>query len=631
MISGGRSFKINVSGRYIPFIIQMILLLSFSTLSFGADTLMTSGHTPPFSSTFVLSTGFLQLLITILAALVIICTLIIILSAKLKKVNRKLTERNRQIEEINKNLQKTNKELAIQKDFITREHYESDKFYRMLINSADDGISFYDSEWNLKFANAAFYSLIGYERESYLSTDPSFFIHPDDHGFPVNRLEALKNEGFHESELRLRHKDGHYVNLSTRSVTVKNEDGEILGALTISRDITKLKQVHEELIKANLEAENSNRLKTSFLANISHEIRTPLNSVVGFSNLLLSNGLTQEVKEEYIEHINHNSEKLLQIIGDIIDLSRLESSQIEITYEESSVNSIVNEVIEEARQVIKRNEKPIILNVKDQFEDSVDLIFTDKVWLKRVLSHLMDNAIKFTLDGSIEFSYYRENENLQFKIKDTGIGINKENLGRIFEEFRQEIDGHHRPFEGLGIGLTLAKEVVERMGGKIDVQSEKGVGSEFSFSIPYRPAGSTKGKLKSILKDQLTGPIDWSDKKCLLVDDNKDVLIYLNRILLDTGVQVLTARSGVEAVEIVKNTPDIDVVLLDMQMPEMNGIEATKLIREIRKELPIIAQTAFIFEDDKDIILEAGCDACLIKPIRKEHLLTVMSSFIKSN
>jgi len=168
------------------------------------------------------------------------------------------------------------------------------------------------------------------------------------------------------------------------------------------------------------------------------------------------------------------------------------------------------------------------------------------------------------------------------------------------------------------------------MGGKIFVLSEKGIGSEFSFSIPYRPAGSTRASLKSILKEQLVNPIDWSSKKCLIVDDNKDILIYLNRLLLDTGITVLTARSGSEAIELVKNNPDIDVVLLDMQMPEMNGIEATKLIKQIRKELPIIAQTAFVFEDDKDIILEAGCDACLIKPIRKEHLLTVMSSFVKS-
>jgi len=182
----------------------------------------------------------------------------------------------------------------------------------------------------------------------------------------------------------------------------------------------------------------------------------------------------------------------------------------------------------------------------------------------------------------------------------------------------------------LGIGLTLAKEVVERMGGKIFVQSEKGIGSEFSFSIPYKPAGSTKLRVASLKANQFLKPIDWSSKKCLLVDDNKDVLIYLNRILIDTGISISLARSGIEAIEIIKSAPDIDVVLLDMQMPEMNGIEATREIRKIRKNLPIIAQTAFIFEDDKDIILEAGCDACLIKPIRKEHLLTVMSSFVNS-
>ncbi|TAL76877.1 MAG: response regulator, partial [Bacteroidetes bacterium] len=447
----------------------------------------------------------------------------------------------------------------------------------------------------------------------------------------LKKAESLLNNGFYESEVRIRHKDGRFINLLSRSVTVRTDNNEILGALTISHDITRLKQVHEDLIRANIEAEASNKLKTSFLANISHEIRTPLNSVVGFANLLLANDLSDKVKEEYIENINYNSEKLLHIIGDIIDLSRLESSQIEISYEEASLNSIVNEIIEEARQVIRRNEKSIILNIKNHFEDNGDLIFTDRIWLKRVLNHLMDNAIKFTLDGSIEFSYLKENEQIVFKIRDTGIGINKENLGHIFEEFRQEIDGHHRPFEGLGIGLTLAKEVVERMGGKIFVQSEKGIGSEFSFSIPYRPAGSNQNKLKSTIKDQSLTNINWSSRKCLLVDDNKDVLIYLNRILLDTGVTIITARSGYEAIELIKTNPDIDVVLLDMQMPEMNGIEATKEIRKIRKNLPIIAQTAFIFEDDKDIILEAGCDACLIKPIRKDHLLTVMSSFVKSN
>jgi PAS domain S-box-containing protein len=572
--------------------------------------------------------SLLHVILTLTGLTLVICFIVLFFLRKLKKINNELKLKNIEIENVNRELGKKTTELTGQKEKIARELSDSEKFYGMLIQSAVDGISFYDKNWNLNFSNPAFYSIIGYDKESYSRLNPSALIHPEDLGFSARRTEALGRHGFFECELRLKHRDGHYVNLSTRSVAVKGDNGEITGALTISRDITALKHIHEELIQAKVEAETSNKLKSSFLANISHEIRTPLNSVIGFSNLLLEDDLTKETKEEYIEHINHNSEKLLQIIGDIIDLSRLESSQMEITYEEVSVNEVINEVIEETRQSIKRNEKPIILTVKNQFEDNGDLIFTDRIWLKRVLNHLMDNAVKFTLEGSVELSYKRENENILFKIKDTGIGINKENLGRIFEEFSQEINGHHRPFEGLGVGLTLAREVLQRMGGKIFVTSEKGIGSEFSFTVPYRPAGSSK--LKSRTPDQNEVPTNWSSKKCLLVDDNKDVLIYLNRILLDTGINLLTARSGPEAIEIIKNNSDIDVVLLDMQMPEMNGIEATREIRKIRKELPIIAQTAFIFENDKDIILEAGCDACLIKPIRKEHLLTVISGFIRT-
>lgn len=575
----------------------------------------------------VLPVSLFHFILTLLAATVIICIVIYFFSVKLKRVNRELARKNMEIEEINRALEDSNKHLANQKEEIAKELSDSEKFYRTLIQSADDGISFYDQNWNLKFANSAFYSMIGVDSVKYNASSSGDFVHPDDLDYPKKRIDALQKKGYYEGELRLRHIDGHYINLSTRSVIIKADNGSIIGSLTISRDITALRKYHEDLIQAKVEAETSNKLKASFLANISHEIRTPLNSVVGFANLLLSEDLSKASKEEYIEHINHNSEKLLQIIGDIIDLSRLESSQIEITYEEASIGEIINEVIEESRQSIKRNEKPIILTMKDHFEDNGDLIFTDRVWLKRVLNHLMDNAVKFTLEGSVELSYSRVEDNVLFKIKDTGIGINKENLGTIFEEFRQEIDGHHRPFEGLGVGLTLAKEVIQRMGGKIFVKSEKGIGSEFSFTIPYRPAGSSKMKNKGT--DQPGAYSNWSSRKCLLVDDNKDVLIYLNRILLDTGVTVIMARSGVEAIGLIKNDPSIDVVLLDMQMPEMNGIEATKEIRKIRKDLPIIAQTAFIFEDDKDIILEAGCDACLIKPIRKEHLLAVMSGFIK--
>ena len=609
-------------GRCIP-VLFIVLFLFISPYAYSKGS---SG----LNDMAIINKSFLRLIIFVLSTVTMVSLVIVYFTIKLKKVNEQLHEKNKQILDINSGLENSNLELENQKRLITEVHHESEKFYGMLVQSAGDGIAFYDRDMNMKYSNTAFYSIIGLTRDSYNPADQKLIIHPDDNEYLQTRKEELLKNGFFEGELRLKHKDGNYVNLSTRSVAVRDDNGEVIGSLTISRDITRLKKVHEDLIKAKVEAEASSRLKSSFLANISHEIRTPLNSVVGFSNLLLSDNITKEVREEYIEQINHNSEKLLQIIGDIIDLSRLESSQIEITYEETSLSNIVNETVEEARQIIRRTEKSIMLNVKNHFENNGDLIFSDRIWLKRILSHLMDNAVKFTLEGSIEFSYRLENDNVVFAIKDTGIGINKENLSRIFEEFRQEIDGHHRPFEGLGIGLTLAKEVVERMGGKIFVKSEKGIGSEFSFSIPYRPAGSTKPRVQTIMDDTIITSMNWSSKKCLLVDDNKDVLVYLNRVLVDTGVFIITARSGFEAIDIIKKTPDIDVILLDMQMPGMNGIEATKEIRKIRNNVPIIAQTAFVFEDDKDIILEAGCDACLIKPIRKDHLITVMSSFMKS-
>ena len=562
--------------------------------------------------------------------LIFVCAIVVYLLLRLKKTRSDLEGKCLQAEAQTQELLEKLSELKKQSELFEKEQIKAANYFRILIESADDGISFYDKDGNLKFSNSAFYSLIGLTRDSYNIETASELMHPGDRDYHSKKQVDLNEKGSFESELRLLHRDGNYVFLSTRSVIVKDESGVILGSLTISRDITKLKKEHEELIKANMVAETSNKLKSTFLANISHEVRTPLNSVVGFSNLLLADDITREVREEYFEHITYNSEKLLQIIGDIIDLSRLESSQIEINSEEVAVNQVVKEVLDEARQVIRRNEKTITVSVITPLDNNSDRILSDRVWLKRVLNHLMDNAIKFTLDGSVELSYYLQNGDLVFKIRDTGIGINKENLGRIFEEFQQEIDGHHRPFEGLGIGLTLVKEVIGKMGGKILVQSEKGIGSVFTFSIPYRQTDLARLKTEDHQKDQPGKNLDWSAYKCLLVDDNVDVLTYLKRILLDTGINVISASSGAEAIGIISKTPDLDLILLDLQMPEINGLEVTKEIRKINSKIPVIAQTAYIFEDDKAGILQAGCDACLIKPILKDNLITVMSSFLKS-
>ncbi|HNX65446.1 MAG TPA: ATP-binding protein [Bacteroidales bacterium] len=540
------------------------------------------------------------------------------------KTRGRLTAKEEELKEANRELSELRNKIAGEHNIITHDLTATERFHSKLIEAANDGISFYDRNNKLILANDAFYSVLGYTKDEMSRYTAVELLHPDYANFESENAENLKRDGISQVEIMLQHKEGHYVYLSAKSVLVRDEKDVPMGFLMISRDITEQKRAEQELRTAKEMAEASNRIKSSFLANISHEVRTPLNSVVGFSNLLMMDDVSDEQKAEYVDLINANSEKLLQVIGDIIDLSRLESSQLEISYDETSIGAIVAEAISEAKCNILRSEKPITLTLMNQMGDASDLIFTDKTWLKRILRHLLDNAVKFTLEGEITLTYFYDNKELVFSIRDTGIGINKANIERIFEEFNQEVTGHHRPFEGLGLGLSLAKQVLDRMGGRINVYSEKGVGSVFTFTIPYRQAGVSKPAGKAdIRQNRLT----WNKIKCLIIDDNKDVLIYITRILVDSGIQIVTTSSGEEAIRLMKNDPGINMVLLDMQIPGMKGADLAAEIRKVKRNIPIIAQTAFVFEEGNNEALKAGCDACLVKPIRRDNLISVISSF----
>ncbi|MEZ5000904.1 MAG: response regulator [Bacteroidales bacterium] len=554
----------------------------------------------------------------------------------MRKINRQIVEKDSRIESAEKKIKELKALLKEERERMARDMAESERIYGIMLSSAEDGIALYDNDWNVKFANSAFYSLIGYNEKEYWTMirekGDSTILHPDDTGFSETRSRAIEKNGYFEDEIRLRHKlDGRYIVLSSKSVKIKSDDGEPLGILVISRDITSFREAQNELIIAKEKAEESNRLKTSFLANISHEIRTPLNSIVGFANLLNDVSTNEQVREEYIGYLNQNTERLLQIISDIIDLSRLENSEIEIHYNPMRINSVVDYIEEYSKALISKSGKEIEFSGSRGLVNGRDIIYADEMWLKRVFRHLADNAVKFTRAGSIEIKYVLAGTSLMFTIKDTGIGISRDSLKSIFEQFRQEQDGHHRPFEGLGVGLTLAKHVIEQMDGYLWVESEKGSGSEFFFTIPYRPVDSSSVPAPKKEKEEPVGEVNWDRKKILVVDDNLDVLRYLNRILSDTGVSVVLARSGEEAVKTVHENSDIDLVLLDLQMAEMNGLEATQEIRKIRGDIPIIAQTAFVFEQDEDKILEAGCDACLIKPVRKDQLLSLLATFFNKS
>lgn len=574
----------------------------------------------------IISAGSGTIILILSLSLACLAIISIFLAVKLKENCAGRDGLRAELLNIRSEMDKKMTDLQLKHDRTARQLADTDILNGIIIESADDGIAFYDELWNLVHANTAFYRIIGLTKDEYDPLTADNLIHPDDIEFPKLRRDNLKEKDMFTSELRVKHRNGSYVTLGTKTVNVRNEGGKVIGSITISRDITSYMQLYDELRQARQEAEAGHKMMKGFMAKISHEIRTPLNSLVGFANLLLSDNVDNESRSEFAEYINFNSEKLLQVISNIIDLSRLESAQMEISYNEASISDIVREAANEARRVIRRQEKSILLAVKNQLNDNSDIVFTDSLWLKRMLNHLLDNAIKFTLEGSVEMTYGLKDSMLYFGIRDTGIGIARENLSTIFEGFNQEADGFQRLFEGLGVGLTLVKEVTEKMGGKVTVSSEKGYGSEFTLMLPYRPAGTLK--ISSASHKHQHDTTDWSSCRCLIVDDNADVLSYLKRVLLDTGIGVVTARSGHEALKHIREKNKIDIVLLDMQMPEMNGIEVAREIKRLNPGLPVIAQTAFIFEDDKDIILLAGCDACLIKPIRKDHLISVMGGFM---
>jgi len=394
---------------------------------------------------------------------------------------------------------------------------------------------------------------------------------------------------------------------------------------------SELEETNIQLQKAKEKAEESDRLKSSFLSNMSHEIRTPMNAIIGFSELLKEPGIPEETFSQYIEIITSKGNLLLSIINDIIDISKVEADKIEIIKSACNVNELINELFASFHKTkSKAGKSDIELKVvkPSSLEDIVLLI--DAIRLKQVLSNLIDNAIKFTHKGYVEIGYsiieVDKKERIKFYVKDTGIGISDEYLDIIFNRFRQIDDSHTREFGGTGLGLAISKRLVELLGGELSLESEIDSGSTFFFSIPYEPVAITDEINKGKKSDKIN--FNWENKQILIVEDNSAGFLLLESYLLNTGVKILKTENGKEAVEICKSNNDIDLVLMDIQLPGMNGYQATELIKKYRKDLPVISQTAYAMVEDALESVKAGCDDHLIKPISKETLLTVMSKYL---
>lgn len=401
---------------------------------------------------------------------------------------------------------------------------------------------------------------------------------------------------------------------------LENENSNI-GFVMLARDITERKQTEKDLLKAKKKAEESDRLKSAFLTNMSHEIRTPLNGILGFTQLLCIGFDENDKKKTYANAIQKSSEQLLSIITDIVDISKIESGLFKTDVGRVNIKELLLQLEKDFYKEKKAQNKDIIeLNLS--FPDNLpEFISTDEKRVTQVFGHLFNNALKFTFNGSISFGIKEESiGQLLCYVSDTGIGIEPENTKAIFELFRQEDDSRTREFGGNGLGLAICKGITSILGGDIWVESNKNIGSTFYFTIPTNSEILSNKNIENQDLKQKELDHNWKGKTILIVEDEELIFEYFKEILSDTEVSYLHTKNGREAVEICKDNPQIDIVLMDIQLPDLNGYEALKSIREFRTELPIIAQTAYALSGDKEKAINAGFNAYISKPINRDLL-----------
>ncbi|HSH52588.1 MAG TPA: ATP-binding protein, partial [Bacteroidales bacterium] len=431
-----------------------------------------------------------------------------------------------------------------------------------------------------------------------------------------------------QGEIQNRKKNGELYWELTSISPVKNSKNKITHFIIIAEDISNRKKNEKELVFAKEQAEESNRLKTAFLANLSHEIRTPLNAIIGFSSLLLDEDLPHEEKIKLNNLINENSQNLLKLIDDVIDISKIQSGSFEISYSKCYINKLLLDLYVSFSIKIEQDpKKDLRLSLNKGIRNKDFSFITDTIRLKQVLFNLIENAVKFTQQGFVEFGYsiaIDENK-IQFYIIDSGIGIGNDKFEMIYDLFRQVDESFTREYGGTGLGLTIAKKIVHHLGGEIWVQSTPQQGTNIYFNLPL----DNKNKKNST---QELNPLtfDWKDKVFLIAEDIDTNYTYLKKVLSTTNATIMWAKDGKEAVDLcLKNK--IDLVIMDFKLPNMDRYETVKEIKKTNHNLKIIAQSAFTHDEEKQNYLNAGCDNYITKPIDIKKLFTAINNAFSKN
>tara|TARA_R110001583_G_scaffold16155_1_gene65604 strand:+ start:1955 stop:3985 length:2031 start_codon:yes stop_codon:yes gene_type:complete len=412
--------------------------------------------------------------------------------------------------------------------------------------------------------------------------------------------------------------------LSTRIYPLKGQNDEVTHIVVTHEDVTQQKEAESALRKAKEKAEESDRLKTAFLANMSHEIRTPMNGILGFAELLKQPISYEENQGLYVELIEQSGARMLNLIDDLVNISKLESGQMELLISDTDINKqieyVYNSLIAEA------DSKNIELHISGLLDDNETIIRTDREKLDVILRNLVKNAIKFSKKGSVEINVKKKGDHIEFFVKDMGIGVPEERQDAIFDRFIQADVGDKRAFEGAGLGLSITKAFVNMLGGDIWIKSKENVGSTFYFTLSCKLELDEVGKSEN---EVLNFELNQSEMslKVLIVEDDNISRNFLELLVKPLSKQVIVAENGFEAVKSFEENQDVDLILMDMKMPVMDGYEATRQIRKVNKDVIIIAQTAYSLIGDRDKSIEAGCNDYITKPIFKDKLFNLIHKY----
>lgn len=416
-----------------------------------------------------------------------------------------------------------------------------------------------------------------------------------------------------------------------------NAFGLIESFLCSGRDITHRKLAEQELHIAKEKAVSADRLKSAFLANLSHEVRTPLNAIVGFSTLLKEQDTTSAEREEFVNIITRSADHLMALISDIVDIAKIESGELSITKSSFSINELLKKIYLNFQKRIKLEKRhaieQLILEIPTDYNDPI--VVSDPSRITQIFNSLLDNAIKFTPKGVISFGYVIDHGMFRFYVKDTGIGIDHDKLGIIFQPFRQADESNSRKYGGTGLGLSISRKLTEALGGTIHVHSMPNEGSEFYFEIPDIHHHTQPSKPKVEIAQTLQAPprfsYHWTDKIILLVDANSNTHLQVRKFLEKTGVTLISARTSASARELIKNRHAIDLIITSLHMPDVKASEFATLVKQNRHQIPLIGIAEPQGGYNRENVLEAGYDELLFSPVERDPFMLKANLFLSSN